>query len=1080
MPFCQHCTAETDQRCACCPATHYCSKECQREDWYSVHKFERHFYQLGKSDSSSRGREEEATTASVEVAREQKKMSEATSLQRAEYDRVVARLKKFLAVDRPRTRREMRMTHKDRKELEIKMSGIFEDPKVVRERRRRHFRQTIEEIVSTVRSVPSTSEDGPSRELVFDAQVEAQIAVLMRNHDLLHQMEIYAFATADATANKDAADYRLYTEEQDRLFIHTLLLGDEPDVTYAETQENRQQAAQSRLVEEYINHLLEKAQRATVSVGVRYLYAKDHQAEAARKSGLYGGKEGEEGGNDDDTKKTDDNVIRQVEASQAGVGRRMIENFRRMLRGLSPGGDSDAEQTADYEEMQATKSVLSRIGERVWDKVTDLTEATEKGKEWATGIGRLISEEYGINRELPDRLANLSLSWGVILCLIVFVYLSAMFTGYYFGSNPLTPDVESLAESIDQVQSNAGYAVATVGGIAVSTQVAINATRQWTQRIGKVSDTETFLMMPLNDKAFMLDDFGPKTVIYTTVTKLTEQLNKSIKDPDAPSWEKIKGVIREALADVMACEKYDTVQCSARVLNLQRTLLHEADFFVKAGVSIYVKEAREMLSQFDEFARLMDANVPSLNEDIQSILAEGQEMAKNSEELKERLRENAMAAPLFASVLKSATYIPKIANTMAEPILDVSMRTLGYAASGAFLSMRAASGFDAFVKATRLMRNLVIASGMLETQSPQSWLGCLLWMLSSGQPALQILAHTGLALSLLRLPRKWQAGMVDTLGWLTGKLINGLVGGGVDQAVVDKMQPVADVLTNRRVNKTPEGAVKAAFKRLNQMDPNDKTKKLMTPYEYGVLIQLILKKKVTYGDVLVNQMRVSRPALFVDAAAAVLNLVAFVFMIYTIGDFYLRLIEVIYWLFSLLTWGFEYGTFIGLSYMFVAYSVVVYLFAGFDWVISSIFPRTRQPGEEPIPQLVAPMHAFYQFVTSPPTMPRMFFLSCLHLVLSAFPSFGRVEIRVDFLERLFSWLKTDRELEAKVSEVMKLYDPFDTKFTALVSRSDSFKDHVLQLSEFMCLQKEGNIKPADIEKMGVLTKQVLEMFRTGK
>src|SRR6478609_1961966 len=128
--YCLHCRKETNQRCACCPSSYYCGTECQRLDWHSVHKYE----DLGASSGDS-------PTNTVTPVREQRKKE--ISIERNEYNEIIHKTLKVLE-KQGRTKAEMRLTHTQRKQMQLNLGGIVPNPLVRREEERRRFLRELE------------------------------------------------------------------------------------------------------------------------------------------------------------------------------------------------------------------------------------------------------------------------------------------------------------------------------------------------------------------------------------------------------------------------------------------------------------------------------------------------------------------------------------------------------------------------------------------------------------------------------------------------------------------------------------------------------------------------------------------------------------------------------------------------------------------------------------------------------------------------------------------------------------------------------------------------------------------------
>lgn len=236
--------------CGCRKDSFYCGKACQNEDWIKRHKYESFLFkardpvELGSDDTER----EKEKRMKIEKARTE------SELLREQYQEANRLLRKARE-EKPRTKREMSMTHTERKRYEFaltvalkEMASENQDDKT----REEEFIRGMEELVDDMNVVPLSN--GQPREIVLGPMERLEIGHMLMRRRILYLKLALLVVTKSEAVSKETIAFRQMMDDKERRFSFNLFVRESDNITYDEVIANRHREMEKDMIESWIEN----------------------------------------------------------------------------------------------------------------------------------------------------------------------------------------------------------------------------------------------------------------------------------------------------------------------------------------------------------------------------------------------------------------------------------------------------------------------------------------------------------------------------------------------------------------------------------------------------------------------------------------------------------------------------------------------------------------------------------------------------------------------------------------------------------------------------------------------------------
>jgi hypothetical protein len=848
MPsYCLHCTKETQQKCACCPSSYYCGTECQKTDWHAVHK-----YELGAGASDATERNEPSLTEPKSPEREKKVVE--MGRERDEYNDLISKTLQVLE-RQPRTKKEMRLTHQQRKQMQLSLGGVVPNPLTRRNQERGEFIQSLIGLVENVKEMP-VSEDGGRlsfRKVVIDEVAENGIAQLFRKYDLLHLKVAYALATQSIQDASEVTRYREEVEGYGRRVVHHIMFGNQND--YDRVLELQHVALRDSMVEEMVEKLVGEAEEEVVNECILYI-------QGMGKEGGLGQPFGKPEGVADDTTRRQNtrNAIEEDQPSDR-EGVFSIQQYRNVVEaalGVAEAAQNQMEEEGKITQQQRdnTVSFLSSVWGSLSKRVEEVSQATrKKGNLFFERVWEEVSAKVGeVKEDIKQKLRNASISR--IFCVASVVGFLLVTYGIYTYSFSPYQSIEATAKSINDAVSFNNEALDNIGAIKgeiLKQQVnLVNINKTLTE---SSANTYNFLAIdPVNDD---LDSIKNKLLVSTTTTNLINELTsvESIStNPITGNPSKWYG--RDEFLRYLGLLKESKNLMERREIlsDIQNTIKNNAKLSESTGITVATEKVMTIINQQKEFVDKMGISVGELSTTLDKQKVSLDEANVNLFNVRDRVRNTSTGAPFLMTMLRKIGLEYYLDPTLTHVMADIAAKHFSYE----LFNIQVQGGLYRLGQIESHMHKLLEAKGVFSTTATQfEWLwsiGTSIFTMDFAYVFFHALSCIMLVHNFLSpiLRKTWESSVFSYVGDLAAKGLTwtgipSILGYTPNEGDYERLKALRDTLLEEK------GSVDATIQHALNLFNNQE----LTPTEYGVLIQLLYRKEegdINGGNVALNRI----------------------------------------------------------------------------------------------------------------------------------------------------------------------------------------------------------------------------------
>lgn len=734
MPFCVHCTKETQLRCPCCPSTHYCGTVCQKADWEAVHRYEHHYRlprKMGLSAGADSGGAGDTDTAKTQQGMgESEKRFQQISNDRQEHDQQIQATMTFLS-QRQQTKGERKMTRKQREAIGKNLTILMGDPLEQRLSQRHHFIDHLVAMVEQFGEMPSSIEGVPARTLAITAETEADIAALFRKHDLLHLKGAHALATYRQEDMDAVSEYREYVQQEGQRLLHRLLFGDDPHVTYEAVVAKQRAALEEKLANDYVDQMLERAIESTTRMCVDYLRVMD-------RGGVVDDRDGDAnrqqylrnlvGMFDAQTTFSLADFTLQAESAlgaydarinlqlQAGViteevarnakhfATRLWELMRPIMKRMTKEGSKKGQKML--------QDMLEAIGQR-YDE-----EALSTQKQMSLGMRtKQQSKKAGPSRweRFRQRLPNY---WVMsTVALMLFIGLALFLGGLFFDAVTLGDVSRSVHDDIARVQGGL-INMSDPINLMNQTQIELNGSiTGLMDQYGNVADVRELLHQ--NPYALSIDGPGIMQVFRATLGRMRAEIMLVMSEnTNNPTLNQTLTPIMQNIDDIMCATKLSYV--SDRIFHLQDTLEKLVSLMATFGLAVPTQAVLSMLNAFQGITQLLGVQISRLSDMVNETLQFVNQTGANVDLMKKIALDASLDRPSFvASTLKGMSRMLGWVPESMMPLVELASSGIAMVC----FSVPVQGAFSLFDDIGKQMHRLIQDSGLL---SSPGWINKLI------------------------------------------------------------------------------------------------------------------------------------------------------------------------------------------------------------------------------------------------------------------------------------------------------------------------------------------------------------------
>lgn len=754
--YCLHCQRPTTQVCSCCQAAHFCSGECQRQDWNETHRFEA----IGAPLSEDEIRQSQQAQQTQQAPRRRRQsrfpeLEKRTVHTLREYQRTLSTLQEKHSA----MRYETQLTRKQRRAVREFLSERFPDHGQRRKRERVEYLQRLSELAALFGDLPTA--DGRKREVLLDEETRAQIALLFRMQDLLLAKKALALLVCTRESHDDWMDYAQQVTSQSNAIVHRALFAQER-VTPEDVQRMRDEALLRGMTQECVRALWQQICEQTVAL---MRDVRDQRAQPSttgfKPMGVKPGLGGQGDGQDDDERQRAyvtllGRIFELIRTGQlAKIGPEFVKSTVDFLVNLSRQLIA-----AIYATDPVKQANTIALNEDVGDALTRALAAIEEGDTGKQATSPEDDETEGHRRILDQTMRDAGLSedqwdrstWMSILRLVAVLVFSFALLGLgagvfdALGLGEMTHNATTMQRDLEAAAQQAAKDLNT-------TQTAEGHIKALIQNYQEGhANNRTFLTMRAGNMDFTSNSAiglvnNTIEAIWNQTTVLVQNWSTTNVTVDPGVQPLINRIFQLCTGVREALDSADTALIVESVEKLQNLLKQTVSVVNAAAPEVF-----EAVQRLSEGATLLVTTIRATLGDVRTALPEllTASIARNVTgqaqvaELQTQLQAQAYDAPLF-SALSYRLGAPHIVDTNAtQPVVDFS--TACYAALGLSTNMLVTFGTFASSIERRLQAFLRMFASCHEASS---WS----WLLS--------LAATALAAGVARGPT---AGVAVGLG----------------------------------------------------------------------------------------------------------------------------------------------------------------------------------------------------------------------------------------------------------------------------------------------------------------------------
>lgn len=247
---CLNCHKESLNVCGCCRNSFYCGKECQKDDWTKRHKYESFLFKA--RDPLEKKKDEKDSDREREKRVKVEKVRTEGDLLREQYQEINQLVKKTRS-ERPKTKREMSMTHVERQRYLFAVSvGLKDFFDIDLGKEETDFVRDMESMVEEMNLVPLTN--GDQREVVLGPVERVEIGhMLMRKRIYYLKLDLLLM-TKSVQLSKEIIAYKQMMDEKERKFSFQLFVRESDGVTYDEVMAKAHGHMDKEIIDSWIEN----------------------------------------------------------------------------------------------------------------------------------------------------------------------------------------------------------------------------------------------------------------------------------------------------------------------------------------------------------------------------------------------------------------------------------------------------------------------------------------------------------------------------------------------------------------------------------------------------------------------------------------------------------------------------------------------------------------------------------------------------------------------------------------------------------------------------------------------------------
>jgi hypothetical protein len=1100
MPACLRCTKETDQRCAACESSHYCTEECQRADWHAVHRYEcRHYRRpaatkLGAVVDGVRGDDAAPAEEQRGHAKKAALVFEHIDADRREYDRVVSATRLYMSSKRQQSKYEMSLTHQQRALLARKLALMINADSADEQRARQRNRliDTVQQIIAVVNQA-GAEQGGALGTVQLDEAAMGQMAALFRKYDVLHQKQLYALATRRPEDQAAASRYHVLVDEEERRFVHSLLLsalGGGEALSYKALQRHRQREERAALAAEYAQNIMKDAVDHTVAVAVRYLEAKDRQA---RHKGHFGVKiKGDTGA--DDERRVDEQVIDKVEAAQGDtvddaysmarlkdkasafigihkgvtdeqykrgqLSKRKRDGSQEFVRGVWEAARGSLELTRGF--LDDKLEVLQRQG--------DLLSWRNARGYWKQLYDKMC-EHYGLDDAWARRLKMNSV-WSIFGLIVLFTF-GLMALGTQFFGDPLTPEMRDTMHQVAR-ESASMEQLAVKSGAAVMLAAKLEgALQHMGDLVNSTSEgPRQFMTWNVSADSFHVeaDAVVTRLMVDTTLGGLLEIANEELavelkrinetliargmslttQDYGKPLYvtkrnlENVIELIRTILQSPSLAAQRDNIE------DLQNAIRSFATLTDYMGESVRIERVAQMIDQFKGLSDALGLEV----RDLRRMLTEEQgQLAEWRDSLRaqrDAILQKRMDAPVLHTLLERAGE----QFGLAPPLVQYMASWAGAYGIYKVTSGQAMYALYPFARAEALFHGLVEEAGVRTADNFLPWGSSVLMAWHDPGHFLQFWAASAatfaMAFQLMPLVNTSARFVARRLAEKTVELaMDARLRGGVPLDPDSEDYREAE-RAYQGISSGPAGQIVEIMKRGDSVEQHleaaiheyTKAESPLTDQQYGILLELIRQRRPTETNVWMNRVGAT-----LDAMGAAVHLVGVLVHLALQINYYWKIAHILYFFISALCSN---------EYLWLSLTFVYFVLT---WAGHNIGLREKLNNPYGLWELcIGPFDALWRFFAKP-DLPKTMLVNAMYLAIGGASVMDHLTF-ANFTERFLPSASAERLALRETAEILARNATDFTEHVAqannLTNRTGAALDNLTRAVRTMALVTRGS------------------------
>lgn len=911
--YCLNCSAKADYQCDCCAgATHYCSRECQKQDWLQVHRFE-----LGAEADV-------VITRETELPRKQREqLLQKLKEERREYQETTERAMQFYD-NRVRSKQEMRLTTQQRKQLQLMLSGIAPPAKEARAKERQKFRSLVRSLADTMEALPRP--DGTARVIRFGVQEEAALGNLSRKRDLLAAKRSLALATGRLADAEEASQFSSLVEREERQFIHSLLFGE--DIGFEQIMTMQRSMVAEQMAERTVDVILEDAFEATVATLADY--AASETAVPLGFSSPFG--VNEPGGGGEEQLRTNLRNMFQANLHEERATVFSMENYATMANaaiGVFEARQQDMAERGEISEEQRETSnrQIASVWQQVSTSLQSVMAVTSKtGKNFMKRVRDAIAEKVGA---VLDYIAQQPIKMIAVRVFCVLSLVSFLLIAYGHFTYQYSP-----LESLNKVQENLDAAVSLnkqaqdkLGG----TVEAINAEKERINTLmGELNREQQLEFLHIDPTNANLDSVTNHLVIDQSLGSLGPILVRGLSKIGEGKTGRITRDAFKSLLQEVERFRVSTDDADRRdaLEEIQIYIRENSELLTKAGFTHSIETVTKLINERKEFADTMFENASAVTNLLKKQEDSLAYAGVNLQNAKEKCENTTIGAPFLMTMLRKAGYESYLDATLIHPAANLVANHFAFT----LIDLKLKTGLQHLGQIEAHLHKLMTATGCFEAKGYWEWMrsvgyavfsadfAAAIWHLMTGVFALYSVAEPMVRAGSAIVRNVTPTIVKDTLRRLTTQMLSLLtdqLGFGNDQ-YDEALQPLIDAI-NSDDSATDEQRIKKALKLYNDGE--------IGAVQYGRLIEKLYGKEKIYSSDAAFNVLAAAGTNWMDngvtpAFTYMSNLTKFLFIGKQYYDFGFQLYYITTWLFGVFGWWGMAGA--GLGYFSIALGVWIY------------------------------------------------------------------------------------------------------------------------------------------------------------